>query len=166
MTDEEIIELIYLVLALTTNDIPVAVVQLFLDEWQDIYTDVADECLVLYHTTISVYNWLIRSANAKAVSGKRREKKGRREIEVEDSNSAENWQKALDNFTVSPWLSFPQCRSIFAANTRSRIIIGGVKKDEVERVQEDSNSYSQYSEKSPFSPRGLVGRRAIRGFKL
>lgn len=152
MTDDQIIDLIYLLLGITISDIPRAIVQLFVDEYQVIYPGDDGECQVLYNTTISVYQYLIRSANANATSGRRKEKKGRREIELENVNKASTWQAALTSFIKAPWLTFVQCRDIIAKNLTSRITIGGTKKDEVERVQDNSNSFNQYSETSPFSP--------------
>jgi hypothetical protein len=150
VTDDALIATIYLMLGLTDSDIPEAVIQIFIDDYQLLYPD--NECKVLYNTTISVYEWLIRRANVLAVEGKRREKKGQREIEIEDSNKTSSWKKALDSFLKSPWEVYPQCRTDFTSSALSRIIVGGVSSTEVSRVQDRSDSYSAYSEKSPFSP--------------
>lgn len=139
----------YLMLGLDSSLVPEEVIQAYLDVFTVDFT--GNDCFILYHTTISIYNWLIRKANATAVNGKRREKKGRREIEVEDFNSANNWQAALDNFTKKPWETYPQCIGM-VSTIGSRIIIGGTKKDVVESVNCNTNSYNRYSERSPFSP--------------
>ena len=148
--DEELIALIYLMLNLTTSDIPTEIVQIFLDEYQKLYPD--NDCMVLYNTTISIYNWLIRKANGEAVGGKRKEKKGRREIEVQDYSTTDNWKNSLKSFLANPWEVYPQCRSTLAENASSRLIIGGVKKDIVESVQDNTNSYSQYDERYSYAP--------------
>jgi len=155
--------IIYLLLGLTPADIPAEVIDYFIAQWSLIYPD--NNCMVIYNTVKSIYNWLVGSASAKAVSGKRREKRGRREIEVENSNNAVNWKTALDNFLKSPWEILPQCRADFVANGagNSRLTVGGTKKDEVERVRDDPNSFNQYSETSPYSPKPRIGRRGLRG---
>jgi hypothetical protein len=149
-TENDLITLIYLMLGITPSDIPEEIVQLFLDQYLLLYPD--NECLVLYHTTISVYNWLIRKSGADAVSGSRREKKGRREIEIRDSNKSSDWKGALDNFLRSPWETYPQCRATFASGIGPRIIIGGVSKTESDRVKSNSDSLSQNDERSPYTP--------------
>ena len=150
MTEEEIVNLLYLMLGLTESDIPREVVALYVAQFVSIYPD--NECLVLYNSSVAIYNWLIRKSGADAVSGKRREKKGQREIEVQDSDKSSSWKNALDTFLKSPWEVFPQCRAELSATACSNIIIGGVSKSEVNRVKTYSDSLNQNDERSPYSP--------------
>ena len=140
----------YNLLGLTPADIPADVIEGFISAWTAVYPN--NGCQVLYNTVISIYNWLIAKANAAAVGGTRREKRGRREIELTDFTKAPAYKEALNQFTKAPWHLLPQCRADLGATAGSKIIIGGTRSSEVNRVRSNCNSYSQYSERSPYSP--------------
>lgn len=151
--DIDLVELLYFLLGLTPEDIPVVVVSYFLQRWQEIYPD--NDCLVLYNTIKSIYLWLIEKENSSTSNGLIKEKRGKREIEVDGTDEYLKWVDALESFTRNPWDILPQCREQFIENGggASPIVIGGVKRNEVNLTREDKNSYGQYQEKSPFSPK-------------
>ena len=148
---QELIDQIYLAMGVTEDQLPLTTVTSYLTFWIAEFPD--NDCQVIYNTILSCYGWLIRNANANSNNGKRRERNGKREIEVQDTNQAQSWEDALANFKKAPWEALPQCKDELSSNVRSRIIIGGVRKDEYDRVKDNSNSRNQYNEKSPFSPR-------------
>ena len=153
--DSSLVDLIYLLLGLTEEDIPRAVVAYFLEQWEQLYPD--NECLVLFNTIKFVYFWLMETALAGSVKGRIREKRGRREIEIEESSKEEEWYLALSNFLKAPWNLLPQCRTEFMSNGSgcSQVILGGLKEDNIFINRDNPNKYNQYEECSPYSPKTL-----------
>ena len=73
---------------------------------------VDDLCKITYYSTIDILHWIIRaqdggtgSSGGSGAVTKRREKRGKTEIEVEyddTSNSSSGWQKVLDDLLNNP----------------------------------------------------------------
>jgi hypothetical protein len=152
MTLEELVSAIYLAMGLTSETLPQTTVEAYILLWQDTYPD--NDCQVMYNTILSLYSWLIKSSAADNTGGgKIREREGSVEIEHDKVDKSSDWESARDEFVKNPWESLPQCRVEFTKSSVSPIILGGVRKDEVSRVRRDTNRFSQYSERSPYSPR-------------
>lgn len=159
MTDAE---KILIAMGLVNGDIPQNVIDYYLSEWQTVYPD--NNCLALYNTIASLYEWLIKSASKNGSGGgKRKEKSGKREIEVDDYNKANDWQKAYDTFLDDPTNSLPSCKDAFKKKG-ARIYLGGTEKDVYEKIKNDPNSNNQFDERSPYAPR--TSNKRVKGFTI
>lgn len=130
--------LIYLFMGTTSIKLPLATVDYYLEYYHSVTPN--NECQILYKTVVSCYEWLIRNSASTSVSGSRREKKGRREIEVKDSNSSVDWTKALSRFLNNPWEAIPHCRTELQNTTETYLYIGGVSKIKVAEVVDNLDS--------------------------
>lgn len=148
---QDLIDKIYFATSLDSSDIPEDVINYYLTEWGVVFPD--NDCLVLHNTVVSIYEWLIKQAAKDASGGgNRKEKVGDVQVEVGATDKTEDYQKALDNYLDDPSAAFPSCKDVLG-KTSKRVILGGTSRSEVERVRENSDSYSQYSERSPYSPK-------------
>lgn len=143
---------IYFATGLDVCDVPPEVITYFYEEWLVVFPD--NECLVLHNTVVSIYEWLIKSS-AKTDTGQfglRTEKVGNVQVTVKGIVKSEDWSKALDEYLKEPTAAFPSCKGIIGVK-KGRIIFGGTNKKDVKAIRSNSNSYSQYDEKSPYSPK-------------
>ena len=145
-------ERIYLAMGLTSTTLPEAIIDAYIALYEVQYP--SDDCKVLYYTIIACYNYLIaQSAATASGGGKRREKNSRREIEINAYDKSVDWKAALDNFLKNPWVFLPECTDTLTSGIRGKIIMTGVRKDAVIANRQNTNRYSQYQERSPYSPR-------------
>lgn len=148
---EELIQKIYFATSLGGDDVPSDVVEYYLTEWGIVFPD--NECLVLHNTVVSLYEWLIQQAAKDASGGGSREEKvGNTQVKEGAYDKTKDYQNALDHYLNDPSSAFPSCRNVLVS-TGKRVVIGGTSRNEVERVRNNSDSYSQYSERSPYSPK-------------
>lgn len=132
---EELIARIKMAMGFTGGEVTDELITAYLTEWLLVYPD--NECLALHNTVISLYEWLIKnSASGASGGGKRREKVGKREIELNQYDKAGDWEKALDTYLDSPWSTFPSCRDVLGNG--SVVIVGGVDRSKVDAINCDS----------------------------
>lgn len=139
MTEEEIIDYIYLIMGITEEDIPREVVTAFYTIRKAAQPDL-DDCLIIYYTILDCYTWLIRNsiANGGLAGARVREREGGLEYEEQQGQNksyADYWQDQRDEFEKNP--NLPCLDSV---STRGKLIIGGVRVDEHTRVISDTNS--------------------------
>tara|TARA_B100001105_G_scaffold204145_2_gene167901 strand:- start:1741 stop:2238 length:498 start_codon:yes stop_codon:yes gene_type:complete len=147
---QELIDKIYFATSLDGCDVPSDVILYYLEEWGKVFPD--NECLVLHNTVVSIYEWLIQKASKDATGGASREEKvGNVQIKEGATDKTEEYEKALDTYLENPSGKFPSCREVLVSTGR-RVIIGGTSRNEVNRVRDRDDSYSQYDERSPYSP--------------
>ena len=140
MTEEEIINLVRLVMGNPAESVlPTTIIQLYVEQYQILYPD--SDCKVLYNTILSCYQWLIgQSSVGSSGGGKRREKNGKREVEIEGYNKSGDWKAALSNFLKNPSQLLPQCAVEFGENKGlGRVIVGGVNEDLINSINDDPN---------------------------
>lgn len=135
---EELIARIKMAMGFTGTEVTDELITAFLTEWQTVYP--SNECLALHNTVVSLYEWLIKnSASGASGGGKRRERTGKREIELDTYNKAGDWELALNSYLDSPWSAFPSCRDVLGANTIGRVIVGGVDKTKIDAINNNTN---------------------------
>lgn len=146
MTDLEIIDRIRLLLgSIIPEALPDMVIQAFLDTWK-IQQDLANHPerlpLVIYNTLVSCVRWLIMQEIASGESSitDRLEKIGDETISVKGGSSFKHWQDFLDWLLGNPSYVDPSLNAVGGL-----VIIGGVRRNEFERVRSHPNSKGIYS---------------------
>lgn len=122
----------------TEEELPDDIIAANIDKWLAVYPNPEQEGIVLYNATIDCLNYLIfTDPNNSGSSGgyNRREKVGQVEVEVGYSEGyISKWQKILDGYLDgSLWI--PGTTRPLAKG----VIIGGVERNEVNRVNFDLN---------------------------
>lgn len=122
----------------TEQELPDTIIAANIDKWLAIYPNPAQEGVVLYNATVDCLNYLIFNDpnNAGGTSGSsRREKVGQVEVEVSYTEGyVSKWQKILDGY-LNGYLWIPGTGRPLAKG----VIIGGVDRCEVNRVNRDPN---------------------------
>lgn len=141
---QELIDKIYIGMGVTTDILPLDIVTFYLNEWTSVYPDPTQECLVLYNTVVSCYEWLIKQSAASDSSEGvvKREKEQNIEIEMFERKSGDNtqlWIDSLERFESNPSLVFPSCRDTFKLTPFGRVIVGGVKEDKIKSINNNRN---------------------------
>jgi hypothetical protein len=135
---QDLIDKIYLVMGVDVETLPLEVVEHFLNEWLLVYP--TNECLALYNTIVSCYEWLIKQSAAEDASDGvvKREKEAGVEVEMFERKSGENtqmWVTALERFEQNPTLSLPSCREQFTTLNTGRVIVGGVNTTTIKSIR-------------------------------
>lgn len=151
---QDLIDKIYLVMGIGEDTLPLNIVTYYLTEWQTVYPN--SDCLAVYNTIVSCYEWLIRqSAALDASEGVvKSEKEANIEIEMFERKAGDNtavWQTALDMFEKNPSLSLPSCKNELRNSNSGLVIIGGVDPAKVAGLSHRSSK--PYNWKSNY-PRG------------
>lgn len=161
--DETVLNKILMAMGLSDGDIPTSVIEYFYNGWLEVYPD--NECLVIYNTIASLYEWLIKNA-AKDGSGggNRKEKVGDVEVSYGSYNKGEDWEAAYEQFLDNPVAALPSCRDQFQQSKHANIIITGTSKSQVEDTCSRPDNFSMYHEKSPFTPK--INTKSKAGFRF
>lgn len=126
------------------------VIELFLNRWEtyfDITTTPANEPYVLYNTVVSCLQWLIASATSKGENyDERFEKIGDETISTKGGSQLQAWKDLLAFIEVNP----EYVDNTLKDSLKNLIIVGGVRRDEFNRVKRDPNSIG------PFDEQGVV----------
>ncbi|AUR87521.1 hypothetical protein NVP1101O_110 [Vibrio phage 1.101.O._10N.261.45.C6] len=134
---DELIEKVLFAMGLDPSCADLSVVNHYLDEWGTVFPD--NQCLVLHNTVVSLYEYLIKASAPNASGGgKRKEKQGRREIEIDNYDKSKDWENALNAYLNSPWTAFPSCREELSKGT-GRVIIGGVDENKINEINVNPN---------------------------
>ena len=137
----DLLAYVYRAMGLTSSDIDETILQSYLDDWTSIYPD--NDCLAMHNTVISMYEYLMRSEAPEASGGgRRREKEGNVEYEIEDYDKSSDWSDALKAYLNSPSSAFPLCKVEFDALKKggnSRVIVGGVREDKICDINRNPN---------------------------
>lgn len=141
MTQEEMADLIRLVMgSLPLSILPEAIVTHYLVSYSNLYQT---DCEVLYHSIVSLYNWLISKAEMESSGGgERTEVNGKRRITINEYNKANDWKNGLNDFLANPSRYIPECADMFIEmekDSYGRVVIGGVREDNIKSVNSNSN---------------------------
>ena len=144
---QELIDKIYLVMGVDSTVLPLPIVEHFLSEWLSVYPE--SDCLAIYNTIVSCYEWLIRQASATdAVDGVvKREKELNVEVEMFErkvGKDANTWQYALDMFEQDPSASLPSCRDELVTSHASMVVIGGCYPNSVAEFYNSQHNFCGY----------------------
>jgi len=161
MTDQEIIDYIRLLLgSIVEEALPDLVIQTFLPmekmrQELDKYPERLP--LVIYNTLVSCVRWLIMQEVASGESSitERLEKIGDETIQVKGGSSYKSWKDFLDWLLMNPDYVDPSLNAV-----SSLVIIGGVRRDEFNRVKYNPNS------KSLYDVGGVIPQTGVCGFPL
>lgn len=165
--NEQLITKILFAMGLSEGDIPSQVIDYYLTEWLAVYPD--NDCLAIYNTIASLYEWLIKNAaNEGSGGGNKKEKVGNTEISYGNYNKGVDWQAAYDKFLDNPTAALPSCKESLKKSPKSGFIINGTSVSEVERIRNNPDSNTAYKDKSPYSPRTPDERKdkSYVGFKF
>ena len=135
---QELVEKVLFAMGLSPECADISVVTHYIGEWQNVSPD--NPCLVMHNTVVSLYEYLIKaSAPDASGGGKRRERQGSYEIEVDGYNKAADWENALEAYLNSPWTAFPSCRDELAGKGKGRVIVGGIDENTILAINSDPN---------------------------
>ena len=116
--------------------------------------------LVKFNTVVQCVRWIMVSGvtNFNATISERLEKIGDETISIKTENNwMESWSDFLDWLLANPGYVDPELNETGSGV----VIIGGVRKDEYDRVKNDSNSLNGFDVGGivPYSPNPMVPRR-------
>lgn len=115
--------------------------------------------LLKFNTVVQCVRWIMVSgvANFNATISERLEKIGDETISVKENDWIETWTDFLDWLLANPGYIDPTLNGTGCGV----IIIGGVRKDEYDRVKNDSNSLNGFDVGGilPYSPNPMIPRR-------
>lgn len=118
--------------------LPDLVIATNIDKWEAIYPNPNQEGIVLYNATIDCLYYLVftdPNSAAGSSGSKRTEKVGQVSVSVEFTGEyISRWQKILDGY-LNGDITIPGYSKI-----GRNVIIGGVERDEIERVNRNPNS--------------------------
>ena len=148
MTQEEVLDLVYLVLGNPSIELlPNEIVNHYIDQWEVIYPLNTNDCLLTYKVVISCVNYMISKLTSEGnVAGKElSEKEGDVEIEVKykDKGEIDGWTDWLSLFLKNP-VDFLPCLADTAefGSSTAVPIVTGLKRDKYEDVLADTNNIS------------------------
>lgn len=151
-------------MGLSDGDIPSTVIEYFYNGWVEVYPD--NECLAIYNTIASLYEWLIKNAAKEGSGGgNRKEKVGQLEITLGAYNKGEDWEGAYEKFLANPSAALPSCKDVLGTSKGATIMITGTSKSQYKDTLCRPDAFNQYDEKSPFSPKTYT-RKRITGFRF
>lgn len=116
--------------------------------------------LLKFNTVVACVRWIMVSGvtNFNATISERLEKIGDETISIKTENNwMESWSDFLDWLLANPGYIDPTLND----TSSGVVIIGGVRKDEYDRVKNDSNSLNGFDVGGivPYSPNPMVPRR-------
>lgn len=162
--DETVLNKIFMAMGLSEDDLPSSVIEYFYNSWAEVYPD--NECLSIYNTIASLYEWLIKSAAKDASGGgSYKEKVGDVEVTLGGYNKGTDWEDAYDNFLSNPTAALPSCKDVLGRKKGANIMITGTSKSQYHDTACRPDAFNQYDERSPFSTKPNRKRRII-GFRL
>lgn len=163
MTEDELVEFVRFILGGVGEDtLPDDVIRMFVRIQSAARNYPEDESqlpYVKYDTVISSARWIMTNGitNFNATISERLEKIGDETISIKTENNwIESWNDFLDWLMANPGYIDPTLN-----DTGGVVIIGGVRKDEYDRVKNDSNSVNGFDVGGilPYSPNPMVPRR-------
>lgn len=158
MADQEIIDYIRLMLgSISPEALPDQVIETFLmvEKSRQDYSNHPDRLpLIIYNTTVSCIRWLIAKEISSGESSitERMEKIGDETIQVKGGSSYQSWKDFLDWLLANPDYVDPSLNAV-----SSLVIVGGVRRDEFNRVKFDPNSKSLYDVGGVIPQTGVAG---------
>lgn len=164
MTEDELIEFVRFILGgVDSATLPDDVIRTFVQMQFAARNYPEDESQlphVKYGAVVSCARWIMTSgvSNFNATISERLEKIGDETISIKTENNwIETWKDFLDWLLANPGYIDPSLDTAGAGV----IIIGGVRKDEYDRVKNDSNSVNGFDVGGivPYSPNPMVPRR-------
>lgn len=145
MTDQQIIDYIRLLLgSISPEALPDLIIETFLAMEkirQDFDNHPERLPLVIYNTLVSSVRWLIMQEVSSGESSitERMEKIGDETIQIKGGSSYQSWKDFLDWLLANPEYVDPSLSGV-----GKLVIVGGVRRDEFDRVKMDPNSKSLY----------------------
>lgn len=164
MTEDELVEFVRFILGGVGEDtLPDDVIRMFVRIQSAARNYPEDESqlpYVKYDTVISSARWIMTNGitNFNATISERLEKIGDETISIKTENNwIESWNDFLDWLMANPGYIDPTLNDTGSGV----VIIGGVRKDEYDRVKNDSNSLNGFDVGGivPYSPNPMVPRR-------
>ncbi|UZZ63919.1 hypothetical protein A71_113 [Escherichia phage A7_1] len=159
MTDEEVVQLVRNFLGgLTEDEMPDSMILFFYNKWKVCY-DLENRpdqfSIILYNTVLDCVRWLLVQSVSSGASGirERFEKVGDETISVKYGDSSGNWQNFLDYLLEHPEYIDP-CLKEANGNGSGLVIIGGVRRNEVNRVRRNPNSHNGFMEQGIYPAPG------------
>ena len=158
MTDQQIIDYIRLLLGSISEEVlPDLVIETFL-AMEKIRQDYANHPerlpIIIYNTLVSCVRWLIMQEVSSGESSitERMEKIGDETIQVKGGSTYQSWKDFLDWLLANPDYVDPSLNAV-----SSLVIIGGVRRDEFNRVKFGPNSKSLYDVSGIIPQTGVPG---------
>lgn len=164
MTEDELVEFVRFILGGVGEDtLPDDVIRMFVRIQSAARNYPEDESqlpYVKYDTVISSARWIMTNGitNFNATISERLEKIGDETISIKTENNwIESWNDFLDWLMANPGYIDPALNDTGSGV----VIIGGVRKDEYDRVKNDSNSLNGFDVGGilPYSPNPMIPRR-------
>lgn len=149
-TVEEVADQVRFILGYPSQDLlPDAALTMIINNYLPYYPLTTKDCELIYFSVIAAINFIIRSlgASGSGIGGsKLREKEGNVEYEEDyrEGGLIDYWKDELKRFKDDPSVLLPCLKDLPVTITPQSgyMLFGGVSKEEVNRVNTDTDSYS------------------------
>lgn len=153
-TEQEVADQVRFILGYPDQELlPDAALTIIIQSYIPYYPLDTNCCELIYFSAIAAMNFIIRNlgASGSGLGGsKLREKEGNVEYEEDyrEGGLIEYWKSELKRFKDDPAVLLPCLKDlpINITATSGYLLFGGVSQEEVDRVNEDLDSYNAYTE--------------------